>query len=115
MKWYYDQAVQKVPFKVGDKVLLSLKDYQKTMKAFTPKYEGPFEIIEKLSLVTFKLKMPSCFRAYHPVFHASKLAPYNEPTIEGQRVPPPPPVMINDEEEYEVEKLLDYRRGQYLV
>ena len=59
MKWYYDQAIQKVPFKVGDKVLLSLKDYQKTMKALTPKYEGPFEIIEKLSPVTFKLKMPS--------------------------------------------------------
>jgi len=31
MKWYYDQKVQSVPFKVGDKVLLNLKDYQ-TMK-----------------------------------------------------------------------------------
>jgi len=28
MKWYYDQKVQSVPFKVGDKVLLNLKDYQ---------------------------------------------------------------------------------------
>jgi len=27
MKWYYDQKVQNIPFKVGDKVLLSLKDY----------------------------------------------------------------------------------------
>ena len=27
MKWYYDQKVQDVPFKVGNKVLLSLKDY----------------------------------------------------------------------------------------
>ena len=47
MKWYYDQAVQKVPFKVGDKVLLSLKDYQKTMKALTPKYEGPGQFLRK--------------------------------------------------------------------
>ena len=30
MKWYYDQGVQNIPFKVGDKVLLNLKDYQKT-------------------------------------------------------------------------------------
>ena len=30
MKWYYDQKVQDVPFKVGDKVLLSLKNYQTT-------------------------------------------------------------------------------------
>jgi len=33
MKWYYDQKVQDVPFKVGDKVLLSLKDYQTTEQA----------------------------------------------------------------------------------
>ena len=28
MKWYYDKKVQSVPFKVGNKVLLNLKDYQ---------------------------------------------------------------------------------------
>jgi len=28
MKWYYNKKVQSVPFKVGDKVLLNLKDYQ---------------------------------------------------------------------------------------
>jgi len=30
IKWYYDQKVQNVSFKVGNKVLLSLKDYQTT-------------------------------------------------------------------------------------
>jgi len=33
MKWYYDQKVQSVPFKVGNKVLLNLKDYQTTERA----------------------------------------------------------------------------------
>ena len=28
MKWYYDQKVQSIPFKVGNKVLLSPKNYQ---------------------------------------------------------------------------------------
>jgi len=28
MKWYYDKKVQSVPFKVSNKVLLNLKDYQ---------------------------------------------------------------------------------------
>jgi len=28
MKWYYDKKVQSIPFKVGNKVLLNLKDYQ---------------------------------------------------------------------------------------
>ena len=26
MKWYHDKYVQQVPFKVGDKVMLNLKD-----------------------------------------------------------------------------------------
>jgi len=30
MKWYYDKKVQSIPFKVGNKVLLNLKDYQTT-------------------------------------------------------------------------------------
>ena len=53
MKWYYDQKVQSVPFKVGDKVLLNLKDYQTMEQTLQPWYKGPFEIIEKLSLVMF--------------------------------------------------------------
>ena len=59
MKWYYDKKVQSVPFKVGDKVLLNLKDYQTMEQALQPRYEGPFEIIEKLSLVMFWLRMSS--------------------------------------------------------
>ena len=51
MKWYYDKKVQSVLFKVSDKVLLNLKDYQTTEQVLRPQYEGPFEIIEKLSLV----------------------------------------------------------------
>ena len=117
MKWYYDQGVQNVPFKVGDKVLLSLKDYQKTEQALHPKYEGPFEIIEQLSPVTFRLKLPPKFRAYHPVFHASKLATYNEPTIKGQSpYSKPGPITVDgDDTHYEVEELLQYDKGKYLV
>ena len=119
MKYYYDKGVQNVPFKVGDKVLLNLKDYQRTERALQPRYEGPFEIIEQLSPVTFKLKLPARFRAYHPVFHASKLATYKEPTIPGQKPPTPSPVIIRGQEEWEVEKILQHKkrgRGlQYLV
>lgn len=53
IKWYYDQNIQKVPFKVRDKVLLDVKDYQKSCRKLTAKYYGPFEIAEQLSPVTF--------------------------------------------------------------
>jgi len=33
IKWYYDKKVQSVPFKVGKKVLLNLKDYQTMERA----------------------------------------------------------------------------------
>jgi len=61
MKWYYDKKVQSVPFKVGGKVLLNLKDYQTMERALQPRYKGPFKIIEKLSLVTFWLRIPPCY------------------------------------------------------
>ena len=109
MKWYYDKGVQQVPFKVGDKVLLDLRNYQTTERSLQPRYEGPFEIIEKLSDVTFRLKMPSAYRAIHPVFHASKLVTYNESTIPGQKPPPPKPVTIKNTDEWEVEKILQHR------
>ena len=119
MKWYYDKGVQNVPFKVGQKVLLTLKDYQTTETALSPKYEGPFEIIEQLGPVTFKLRMPAKFRGIHPVFHASKLATYNEPTIEGQKPIKSEPIVIHGEEEWEVEEILQHwvrrQKTGYLV
>jgi len=99
MKWYYDKKVQSVPFKVGDKVLLNLKDYQTTERALQPRYEGPFEIIEKLSLVMFRFRIPPRYRALHPVFHTSKLTQYSKSTIHGQKATPPPPTLIQGQEE----------------
>ena len=110
MKWYYDKSVQKVPFKAGDKVMLDLRDYQKTECALQPRYKGPFEIIERLSDVTFKLKMPVKFRLIHLVFHASKLVPYQDPAFHGQHPEPSPPTQIAGKDEFEVKKILQKRK-----
>ena len=99
MKWYYDKGVQNIPFKVGDKVLLNLKEYQTTERALQPRYEGPFEIIEKITPVTFKLKLPVKFRAIHPVFHANLLTPYRENDIHRPNYTYLAPEVIRDNEE----------------
>jgi len=100
-------------------VLLNLKDYQTTEQALQPQYEGPFEIIEKLSLVMFQLRIPPCYQALHLVFHASKLAQYSESTICGQKSTPPPLTLIQGQEEWEVEKILDsqqkHGKNEFLV
>ena len=76
-------------------------------RALRPRYKGSFEIIEKLSLVTFRLRMPPRYQTLHLVFYASKLTQYSESTIHGQKATTPPPTLIQGQEEWEVEKILD--------
>jgi len=57
----------------------------------------------------------------HNVFHIDLLTPYRETDIHGSNYSRPAPDLVNNEEEYEVEKVLDTRqfgRGrkrQYLI
>lgn len=79
---------------------------------------GPYKIINKIGN-SYELDLPDSIQV-HPVFHASKLrrAATTEP-LTGQHVDPPPPIKINEEDEWEVDKLLDartyYRKLQYRV
>ena len=105
-------------FKVGDKVWLdSSLVIHKGNKKFKPRRLGPYEIIKKISEVSYKLGLPPSIKI-HPVIHVSSLEPYYEDEF-GRKQPPPPPITVNNEEEYEVEEILDkrthYRKTQYLV
>jgi hypothetical protein len=95
--------------KVGDKVLLStkyvnLKDSKKSCKLL-PKWIDPFEVVQMVGSVAYKLKMNPGWRV-HPVFHVSLLEPYRE---SGRVQPPPPPVEMEGALEYEVESILEHR------
>src|SRR6266702_939097 len=73
-----------------------------------------------MSPVNYRLKLPTQW-SIHDVFHIDLLTPYRETDIHGSNYSRPPPDLIDNEEEYEVEKILDTRqcgRGhkrQYLV
>ena len=58
-----------VSFKVEDKVLLNLKDYQTSEQALASKYIEPFTIVDQLSKVTFILELSLKYKAIHSVFH----------------------------------------------
>src|ERR1051325_8871525 len=111
---YADQHRRHSKFDKGQKVLLSSlhindpinKDRPK--KKLTPKYLGPFEIIEKISPTAYKLQLPRTWKI-HPVFHISLLKPYNTDDNEFNReIPEQPEILVEDEElEYEVENILN--------
>jgi hypothetical protein len=97
-------------YKVGDKVLLStkyldLKDSESSRKLL-PKRIGPFEVVQVVGPVAYKLKMNPGWRV-HPVFHVSLLELYYRE--DGQIQPPPPPIEMKGALEYEVESILEHR------
>ena len=108
------------PFKKGQKVWLEAKNlrFLSDHKKLAMKRQGPFEIIEVLGPLTYRLQLPQQWRI-HPVFHATLLTPYHENSTHGPNFPLPPPDIIEGEEEFEVEAIVGHRKHfgpmQYLV
>jgi hypothetical protein len=103
-----------VVFNVGDQVWLSTANLNIGDRArkLTPKYTGPFVVVEVKSPVTYKLQLPPSLSRIHNVFHSSQLKPYyadDGQYIARPRISRPPPDIIAGEEEWEVERILDHR------
>jgi hypothetical protein len=68
-------------YNVGDKVLFSTKylnlKHSETSRKLLPKWIGPFEVVQVVGPVAYKLKMNPGW-CVHPVFHVSLLEPYRE-------------------------------------
>ena len=108
-------------FQVDDYVLLSSKNIRLHVnndagKKLRPKFLGPFRIVEKTSLVNYKLELPPSLSKIHPVFHCSLLRLYvrRDPMFDdskAEQIMPDPIFIEGDENEYfVVEKILDKRK-----
>jgi len=109
-------------YRVGDKVLISTKDFpmeliKRAMKKLTEKYIGPYVVKKIISKNVVELELPVSLRI-HPVVNVRRIVKYQE-QVEEQKKIPLPPIEVASEKEYEVEKILDKRerRGKpkYLV
>lgn len=83
MKHYYDLNRPIQNFEIGDQVLLSSENLDiehlgviaEGSKKFAPLWIGPYPILKKTSIDTYKLQLTSGLRL-HPEFHTSLLKPY---------------------------------------
>jgi len=109
-------------YKVGDRVLISTKDFsaelmKRATKKLTEKFIGLYMVKKIVSENIVELELPASLRI-HPVVNVRRIVKYRE-QVEEQKKIPPPPVKVAGEKEYEVENILDRqeRRGKtkYLV
>jgi hypothetical protein len=99
-------------FQIGEMGLLKLQPYVQSSVVQRPcpklafKYYGPYEIIHKISLVAYKLQLPSDSRI-HPVFHVSQLRQFTPDHFPVFAKLPKPPSL--DIAEVSPESILDHR------
>ena len=102
--------------------MLSTKDLKYQMvgrrtEKLIERFVGPYKIKEIVSSNAVKLELPSTVRIYL-VVNVSRIRRYVK-QVEGQKKEQPAPVIIEEEEEWEVERILNKRRvrgkDKYLV
>nr|GEX80481.1 reverse transcriptase domain-containing protein [Tanacetum cinerariifolium] len=77
-KSYADVRRKPMEFEVGDKVMLKVSPWKGIIRfgkhgKLSPRYIRPFEIIERISPVAYKLELPEKLRGIHNTFHVSNL------------------------------------------
>ncbi|KAI0510715.1 hypothetical protein KFK09_011324 [Dendrobium nobile] len=79
-KKYYDTKHRFVEFSVGDFVFIKIRPMKGVLRfgkvgKLSPRYIGPFEIVERIGKVAYRLALPATY-AVHNVFHVSSLRKY---------------------------------------
>ena len=85
-KSYADVRRRPLEFEVGDRVFLKVMPKRGVVRfgkrgKLSPRFIGPFEILEKVGTVAYQLALPPSMSGVHEVFHVSMLRRYTpDPT-----------------------------------
>ena len=80
-KSYPDRRRRPLEFEVGDHVFLKVMPKRRVDRfskwgKLTPRYIGPFEILERVGTIAYRLALPPSLLGVHEVFHVSMLRKY---------------------------------------
>ncbi|GJZ39022.1 putative reverse transcriptase domain-containing protein [Tanacetum coccineum] len=80
-KSYADKRRKPLEFEVGDRVLLKVSPWKGVMSfgkkgKLAPRYVGPFEILERIGIVAYRLRLPEELSSVHDTFHLLNLKKY---------------------------------------
>ena len=107
-KRYFDAHHRQLELKVGQKVLLSMKNLRLPgSKKLHPRWVGPFKVLQRVGTAAYKLDLAGRFSQLHPTLHVSYLKPH---VPGGTLGTPPEPVELEVQLEYEVEGIKAHRQ-----
>ena len=116
-KSYADVHRKDLEFQVGDWVFLKLSPWKGVVRfgkrgKLSPRYIGPYEIIERVGSLAYRLALPSELSMIHNVFHVSMLRKY---IADPSHVLEEQPISLQNDLSYEEEpvQILD-RKEQVL-
>ena len=80
-KSYADLKMRYIEYEVGDKVFLKVSPWRKILLfgqkgKLSPRFIRPYEILERIGPMAYRLALPSELAKLHDVFHVSMLRRY---------------------------------------
>ena len=80
-KSYADMRRKDIQYEIGEKVFLKVSPWKKVMRfgkkgKLSSMFIGPYEVIEKVDPVAYRLALPPKLEKIHNVFHVSMLRRY---------------------------------------
>jgi hypothetical protein len=80
-KSYADLKRKEIEFNVGDRVFLKVSPWKKVFRfgrkgKLSPRFIGPYEVIERVGPVAYRMELPQELERIHNVFHVSMLRRY---------------------------------------
>ena len=107
-KSYADVRRRPLEFEVGDLVFLKVMPKRGVVRfdkrgKLSPRFIGPFEILDRIGVVAYRLDLPPSMSGVHEVFHVSMLRKYT-----------PDPAHVVDWGQIEVDTDGTFEEGPYV-